>query len=204
MHLSGVPASPIVLTDGRGNGLTLQAVDDPSAERLASRTAASLGGVCAAALFCMRAGVAQDATISGSLSHALALGAGAAQPGVPLLAEGRITTIERGIQRGVLNGWLTVRGTGSDAGRELRVEIQNEYLLAIEDGELRATVPDIISVLALDKGDPISTESLRQCDRVSVVALPAPDIWTTDEGLRMVGPAAFGYDVPYASPRAAA
>jgi DUF917 family protein len=65
-------------------------------------------------------------------------------------------------------------------------------------------VPDIIAVLELDTWEPLSTERLRQRDRVTVVALPAPDLWTTEAGLRLAGPAAFGYDVPYASPKAAA
>ncbi|MEA2481783.1 MAG: uncharacterized protein QOJ07_3705 [Thermoleophilaceae bacterium] len=204
MRLAGVPASPVALTDGRGNGIVLHAVDDLSAERLAERTAVSLGGVCAVALYVMSTAVARTATIQGSLSHALAVGEGSADAPATLLAEGRVTAIERGIDDGILSGWVTVRGTGDDARRELRLETQNEYLLAIEDGELLATVPDIISVLALETGDPVPTEDLRLRERVAVVAAPAPGVWTTRAGLRVAGPAAFGYDVPYASPKTAA
>jgi DUF917 family protein len=204
MHLARVTASPIVLTDGRGNDVVLHTLDDLAAERLASRTAATLGGVCAAALYCMRAEVARTATIPGSLSHALAIGVDSATPPAVLLAEGRVTAIERRVERGVATGSATVRGTGSEARRELRLEIQNGYLLAIEDGELLATVPDIISVLALETGEPLSTERLQRRERVAVVASAAPDVWTTDAGLSVAGPGAFGYDVTYAPPGAGA
>jgi hypothetical protein len=90
-----------------------------------------------------------------------------------------------------------VLGSGADYARELRLELQDEFLLAIEDGEVRAAVPDIISVLALETGIPLSTERLQYGERVTVVGLPVPPGWTTEAGLRVAGPAAFGYDVPY-------
>ncbi|MEA2389598.1 MAG: uncharacterized protein QOG41_2371, partial [Thermoleophilaceae bacterium] len=67
-----------------------------------------------------------------------------------------------------------------------------------EDGELRAAVPDVISVLASDTGDPVATERLARGDRVAVLALPAPDVWRSEAGLSVSGPRAFGYDLDYA------
>ena len=63
MSLAGVRASPVVLTDGRGNIVGLQGVDDAWAEHLAGGAAASLGGVCAGALGCMTGAQARGACI---------------------------------------------------------------------------------------------------------------------------------------------
>jgi DUF917 family protein len=88
-----------------------------------------------------------------------------------------------------------VAGTGECDGRQLRLELQNEFLLAIEDGVVRAAVPDLISVLALDTADPVSTEQLAYGRRVAVLALPAPEVWRSEAGRSVSGPRAFGYDV---------
>src|SRR4051812_30280738 len=74
MHLAGLPASPVVLTDGRDNTLVIRAADNWCAERLARSSAASLGGVCAGALYSMSAEQAQGAVIRGSVRRALRLG----------------------------------------------------------------------------------------------------------------------------------
>ena len=58
MHLAGVRASPLILTDGRGNSVVIRAVDNHSAEHLARAGASVFGGVCAGALYCMTAAVA--------------------------------------------------------------------------------------------------------------------------------------------------
>jgi hypothetical protein len=73
--------------------------------------------------------------------------------------------------------------------------MQTEFLLALEDGEVRAAVPDVISVLTAGSGEPISIEDLGHGQRVAVVAAPAPAAWRSDRALALVGPEAFGYDV---------
>jgi DUF917 family protein len=213
MHLAGVPAGPMAMTDGRGNTLVLRAVDEGWAERLARGVAASLGGVCAGALYCMPAERARTATVAGSPARAVAIGQAVAgtrearrRPiaiadalGAAMLIEGRLVDVERRAGHGFVQGAATVQGAGRDAGRQLRLELQNEYLLALEDGEVRAAVPDLICVLAGDTGDPIATEGLRYGQNVAVIAARAPDIWLTGDALALVGPGAFGYEVEYAS-----
>jgi DUF917 family protein len=207
MHLADIPASPLVLTDGRGNAQVLYAADDGWAERLARSAAASMGGVCAGALYCMTAEGARGAVIEGSLSLALAVGEALAAREVDALGEavgavvliaGKVVHVERRADDGFVRGSATVQGTGHDAQRQLRLELQNEFLLAVEDGAVRAAVPDMISVLASDTGDPIATERLRGGERVVVIAAPAPAVWRSRAGLAVAGPRAFGYDVEYA------
>ena len=81
----------------------------------------------------------------------------------------------------------------------MTVEIlyQNEYLLARNGKEVIGTTPDILAILDSETGEAITSESLRYGLRVSLVSLPSPAIWTTVEGLELVGPHRFGYEVNF-------
>lgn len=209
MHLAGLPASPVVVTDGRGNTVVVHAVDDAWADRLASTAVAGAGGVCAGAAWCMPAGKAVGAAIGGSLSRALALGAAMegrdataaaaalAVLGVRTLLRGRVVHIERWAGEGVLQGAATLQGSGDDASRQLRLELRSAFLLAVEDGDVVAAVPDIISVLERETGEPVTAEQLPYGAEVVAVAIPAPDVWHSPAGLAASGPAAFGLPVGY-------
>ena len=50
------------------------------------------------------------------------------------------------------------RGIGADASRLLRIEIQNENLVVLEDGEVLASVPDLITVVDSQTADAVATE----------------------------------------------
>ena len=51
----------------------------------------------------------------------------------------------------------------------------------------------------VESGEAVGTETLRYGQRIAVVALPVPAILTTQRGLELVGPRAFGYDFDYRS-----
>jgi len=86
---------------------------------------------------------------------------------------------------------MTLVGFGD--GRQMDIAFQNENLIARLDGEVVATVPDLISLIQLDDGEPIGTESLRYGLRVAVLGMPAARELKTPRALEVVGPAAFGY-----------
>ncbi|MEU7057541.1 DUF917 domain-containing protein [Streptomyces sp. NPDC046197] len=209
MHLAGIAASPVVLTDGRDNVIVVNAAGNLDAERIARSCTATFGGTCAGALYPMTARSAAAATIRGSVSRALRIGemmrtrhggwpaALADETAGRVLIEGRVTEIQRRTGAGFSHGHAVVDGAGASAGRRLRLELQNEVLVALEDGEVLVTVPDIIAVLTLAEGRPVGTERLHYGQRVGVVVIPGPGVWRTEEGLRVVGPRSFGYDVDY-------
>lgn len=75
--------------------------------------------------------------------------------------------------------------------------------MAFRDGEIVATVPDLIIVLGQEGGEPIPAESIRYGFRVSVVGLPCDKRWRTKEGLALAGPREFGYDIDFVPVEAA-
>jgi DUF917 family protein len=204
MHLAGVAASPVVLTDSRSS-VVIAGADDACAGRLALGVAAGLGGVCATALCCMTVERAREAAIGGSVSRAVAVGRARAAGGRDAvrealgaisLIEGTVVDVERVTGGEMLQGSATVQADG-DVSRTLRLEFQSEYLLALEDGAVCASVPDVICVSSSDTGDPVAVEYARFGDRVEVMAWPGPEVWRSGAGLALSGPGAFGYEMDY-------
>jgi|TARA_B100001964_G_scaffold147042_1_gene161916 DUF917 family protein len=116
-----------------------------------------------------------------------------------LLFRGKITDIDRRATQGFLRGSATIDGLDDDTGSEFRLEFQNEFVIGFRDGVPAATVPEIICVMDTLSGEAIGTETLRYGQRVSVIALTAAPILTSERGLLNVGPRAFGYDMEFRS-----
>jgi len=84
----------------------------------------------------------------------------------------------------------------------LLVEFENENLSATlrEPGKADKTLavcPDLITFLDKANGAPLGISDYKYGLRVNVIALRAPPIWTSERGLEMGGPQAFGLDVVY-------
>jgi hypothetical protein len=152
---------------------------------------------------------ARGATVRGTFSLAIrigeALNSAVGDPiealvgvtgGFPLCS-GKVTDVERRTTKGFVRGSAVIEGLGDDAGRLLRLEIQNENLVVLEQGRVLASVPDLISVLDTETADAVATERLRYGQRVTVIAMPCDPVWRSPLGLQMAGPRAFGYDFDY-------
>jgi hypothetical protein len=86
------------------------------------------------------------------------------------------------------------------AGTAVELDFRNEWLVARLDGTPVATVPHLICLLDTVSGEAVGTETARYGQRVSLIVLPAPEVFTTAEGLRFVGPAGFGHDLDVIDP----
>ena len=119
-----------------------------------------------------------------------------AYPG-KLLFEGKITDLSRTTTDGFARGYVTINGTNNFSENELKIEFQNENLIAYINDKIECMVPDLICIIDTETGEPITTELLRYGFRVSVLALPAPENLCTKKALEVVGPKGFGYDFDY-------
>jgi DUF917 family protein len=79
----------------------------------------------------------------------------------------------------------------------MEIQFKNEYIVARENGDLVAVVPDLICILERDTATPISTEILKYGQRVVVFAISAPPEICTSEALKVFGPAEFGLKEEY-------
>jgi DUF917 family protein len=115
------------------------------------------------------------------------------------LFRGKVKDVKRRTTEGFLRGFAEIEGLDSDRGHLFRLEFQNEFAIGALDGEVQATVPEILTVLDSVSGEAVGTETLRYGQRVTVAVLPAPPLLTTERGLSLVGPRAFGYDLDHRS-----
>lgn len=207
-NLMQISAAPAFLADGMGNVVMVQAADASTLERIARHVTMSMGSSCAAAIYLMDGIQAKRAVIPGTLSQAIALGRFIAEARVRsadpiialvengkgrLLGQGTLVDINQSIKNGFLEGTVKILSSQGI----IEVLYQNEYLLARQEDRVLATTPDILMLFESESATPITSDSLRYGQRVALVGLPAPDLWKSPEGLALVGPRFFGYDVEY-------
>lgn len=208
MNVAGVPCEWAVLSDVVGNVSVMKTIDLHWLERHARALTVSSGSICIGAHYPLTAETARGAVVEGTVSASIRVGhallsasepvaAVAAELNAVVLLTGKITDLDRRTVGGFARGSVTIAGTGPDRGRLQRLELQNENLLVLEDGEVLVSVPDLVTIVDAETGHAITTEMLRFGQRVSVLAWACDPIWRTPRGLELAGPRAFGYDLPY-------
>jgi DUF917 family protein len=210
MHLAGISPSPAVMTDERGNVLVFRTITGDWMERLERAAAVEFGGSASTTEYTLTVAEARrGGIVPNTVSLAIRIGRAVADaersPVDALLTDisgyrlisGKISDVERRTTSGFVRGSVLVEGLGDDAGRLVRLELQNENLIALERGRVLASVPDLICVLDSETADAIVTERVRYGQRVTVIAFACDPIWRTGKGIAAVGPRAFGYDFDY-------
>lgn len=205
--IRGQPATPTCLCDVRGRTVvyTAEMISNPQQLEANLRQECIKMGLRGALCFPPLTGEqVQHYSIHHSLSRAWLLGrakfthpteairaVAEAGQGRILVNDGKVVGVERYTTTGFARGHVKIE----TARRLLTVDFQNENLIArFDDGEVLASVPDLITLVEQDSGEPLSTETVKYGCRVSVLLLPAPDAMTTEEALKHVGPKAFGYE----------
>uniref|UniRef100_A0A7C5TGN8 DUF917 domain-containing protein n=1 Tax=Ignisphaera aggregans TaxID=334771 RepID=A0A7C5TGN8_9CREN len=211
-HLIGVKATPMVLSDERGNSVVLDTIDNFWAEKIARAITIKFGGSAYIAIYAMSGRDYRRGVVRGTPTLALELGRTireAKKRGTNvfdaildivkgfMLFRGKIVDVARFNLGGFARGEVAIEGFDEFKNSKMVIRFQNENLVAIKDGEIIATTPDIISILDLETAKPITTERLRYGLRVTVIGIPCDEKWRTEEGIKTVGPRYFGYDVDY-------
>ena len=211
----GVAPTPGALADARGHEVIFDKIADPvTLERYARAVTIQMGGAAGYAFPPMTADDVRRTAIQGTISLAIEIGravrsarANHADPveavlsvaGGQWLFSGKIVDVERRLLGGFARGVVEIEGSGAESGRSVRIDFQNENLIARKDDDkILAVVPDLICLVDQDSAEPITTEILRYGLRVTVLGIPAPGMLKTPEALAVVGPEAFGYmGVPF-------
>ena len=212
--LGGMSASPMALTDEKGNCVIFETITNKWTEELARSVTMSCGGAVSVALYPMSGkqlkeyGVKNIVTRSQKLGEAIRTVKNCTEDKTPeehflefsesyKLFKGKISDVLRET-RGAFNfGKVVLDGTGEYKGKKAYVEFQNENLLANVDGEILATVPDLICLVDAETFVPVTTDALKYGKRVYVVGLKCFEMWRSTEGIELVGPRYFGCDTDY-------
>lgn len=211
-YLDGISASPMVLADEKGNNLVMNTINNKWAERIARSATIDMGGSVMLAIYPMTKEQVQETAILNSLSLEEKIGATVKQAKenevAPVQAiirlldgfelfKGKIADINRATTEGFAKGTAKVIGVDDYLDETCLLHFQNEHLLATKGDEVLCVTPDLIAVLDTDTGTPITTEGIRYGARCTVIGIPANEKWRTEKGIETVGPAYFGYEVPY-------
>ncbi len=203
-HLHGISASPMTMADEKGNAVLLEAVDNYWVERLSRAVTVTMGGSAMIALYAMTGSQVKEAAVHGTISLAERLGRAVRDARIkkenPVrkimemlsgfeLFKGKIVDVKRRTVAGFARGEARFEGIDEYKGEELVIHFQNENLVAIRNGTIVASVPDLITVLEVETALPITT----------VLGIPCHQKWRTKKGLEIVGPKYFGYDIDYVS-----
>lgn len=213
LTLADIDATPMAIADEKHNTVFMRTQTNEWAEQFARSTSIEMGGSCMIACYPHSGEKLREGAILYSMSLAHDIGetlheaqTSDADPVSALLEltdgfalfEGKITDVQRRTEGGFAVGSATIDGLEEYEGRQLELEFQNEHLVAKDGaGEVLASVPDLITVLDGETGDPITTEGLRYGYRVQVIGIPCAPEWRTEAGLEIVGPSYFGYDIEY-------
>ena len=213
-HLAGLNPGTTVMIDHHGNEVITTPVNGPWGERIARAVTTEMGGSATMIDYMYGGDIVRDAVIPGTLtmaerigqlisgrgtegSDASTLDALVEELGAVRLFDGKIVDLERGFDAGFTRGHARLDGIGASKGSQFELRFQNEMLLALRDGELAAVTPDLICILDATTAHPITTETLRYGNRISVIGIPANDLWRTEIGIETAGPRYFGFDVDW-------
>lgn len=210
--LYGISATPFAIADEKGNSGILDTIDNRWTETFARSLTIEMGCSSFISLFVMTGKQAKEAVVAGTISYIEAIGRSIreahathadaietvreATNGI-VLWRGKIADIERRTETGFARGNATIVGLGEFEGRTLKIDFQNEFLIAQEGDRTLASTPDLITILDAETGLAITTESLRYGFRVAVLGLPCDSRWRTPAGIDLAGPRYFGYDIDY-------
>ncbi len=209
----GQPLSPSALTDATGNALVVtQATSAVQLENMMRAASITMGCHAMMSTPPMSGDFVRQYAIPRTVRQAWTLGRAVEtavkdkrdpieaiidQAAGTLLIKGKVIDVERRVVDGFVRGVIAIDGIANDRGRRLTIDVQNEYLVATEDGQQHAMVPDLICIVDLETGRSIGTEEQQYGLRVAVLVLPAPVLLTTPVALQSVGPKAFGYDFDF-------
>lgn len=212
--IGGMSATPMALTDEKGNSVIFETITNKWTEELARAVTMSCGGSVSVSLYPMTGAqmkaysVKNIVTRSQKLGEAIRTVKNCADDVTPeehflqfsegyKLFKGKIADVLRET-RGAFNfGKVMLEGIGECKGHQAYVEFQNENLTATVDGEILATTPDLICLVDTETFTPVTTDALKYGKRVLVIGLKCFEMWRTPAGIDLVGSRYFGCDTDY-------
>lgn len=210
--LEGISATPMALVDEKGNTLIIDAVDNRSAEMFARNATVQMGAGATMAFYPLQGDQVATALIPRTISMAYAIGEGLLRArsehrdpvaevarhldGAEIFS-GKIIDVLRRTTAGFVRGEAVIDGTGAWSGSTMSIDFQNEFLVARRNGEAVVSTPDLICVVDAQTAEPITAETLRYGQRITVIGAPCFDRWRSADGLAIVGPRYFGYEHEY-------
>ncbi|MFJ5763778.1 DUF917 domain-containing protein [Lysinibacillus sp. NPDC093210] len=211
-HLDGISATPMAITDEKGNIGIFETIDNKWTERLARTATVEMGASALVSLYpttgaqMKKSGVHHIITLSEKIGEIIASKNKEVNDKLQELLnlvsgfelfQGKIVDVIRETKGGFNLGKMNLEGIDANKDEQMKVHFQNENLLAEKNEQVVAMTPDLICLVDYETLLPVTTESLKYGKRVRVIGLPANEKWRTAKGIETAGPKYFGYDYDY-------
>jgi DUF917 family protein len=207
-HLGGIPISPLGLSNEGGITAVLRAEDPYDMERVARAIASELGGVAAIACYAMQGRdmkrlIIRDTTtlledIGATIRETRRTGGDivatlAEKLDGYILGRGSVSSLQSETRGGFDFGWVHVEGE-----LPIRVAFQNENMVAWRNGEVLATVPDLICALD-NEGTPMTNADIRKGMGIAYLGIAADPAFRTPDAVALFskGLDALDYHEPF-------
>lgn len=213
-NVYGVSCTPVTITDEHHNTLVIETSTAKRAEDLVRVSSIEMGCSVMMSSYPMTGKDIKKFGVHGTLTMALEIGR-AIRRGrvesdpvdalldylkttpyynqVKVIFDGKVTDILRETNQGFALGvckFISIDNTED----EFEIRFKNEYLIATQDGQLKAIVPDLICIVDRETAEPIPVEALKYGQRVKIIGVSAAPIMRAPESLKVFGPRNFGLD----------
>lgn len=213
-NLLGMKMIPLVLADEKGNVIKIDAINYEWGEKFCRSVSMVMGGTATLAVSTLSGKDIKDYTAHGTLLKAQLIGRAAREAREKLndpieaIASnmngktfyiGKIVDVERKLVDGFIRGSILIDGEELYFGKQMKIDFQNEYLVAYIDSVPIVTTPDLICVIERSTGEALPADVIRYGSKVAIITAIPDERWCTEQGLKIVGPKYFGYDCEYKS-----
>ncbi|MBL4894651.1 MAG: DUF917 domain-containing protein [Emcibacter sp.] len=215
--IGGISATPMALTNEHLDSIIIETKTSKKAEQFARVVTTEMGAASCISCYPMKGRQVKEYAVKETLSLAMGIGQSIQQgregmnPVDSLLAylrstpyynqckvlfDGKVTDLKREISHGWSVGHCFLEAIEGDQPH-MEIMFQNEYLVARQDGKIRAIVPDLICTVDRETGEPIPAEQIRYGQRIKVIGTSAAPIMRSPEALKIFGPRLFGIDADF-------
>jgi hypothetical protein len=114
-----------------------------------------------------------------------------------VIFRGRVVRKEWESRDGYMFGNTTIQGQGPDDGHILKIWLKNENHVTYRDEKEFVTSPDLITIIDARNGEAYTNTLLEEGMEIAVLGAPAEQKYRSAEGLALLGPRYFGFDIDY-------
>ena len=212
LSLYQVPITPMALADVWGNTVLVSQTENYSSAEKIARAMAVIGGGTTAVRCPMTGKRLKETILPGTVTKALKVGQALREateqghdpvPAVIQAAEGvelfrgTVSSYQWEDKGGFLWGDILIDGEKHYQGQILRVWLKNENEISWLNDKPYVMTPDLLCIIDAVSGKPITNSQMQEGLRLVVFGVPASPVFRTPEGLKLVGPEHFGYDLQY-------
>jgi len=214
-HFNGLDAAPAIVANEFGECFICENMfDDQRAEHIVRALAMVSRNDVSVIDHAMELRQVSDSVIKGTISKALELGAAfraAIEDGSDtasviartgsgeVVFRGEVSHAEYRDDAGFTMGEIRIQGKQDFTNSEYKIGVKNENLVSWQNGEIHATIPDLIIIVDLESGTPLTNPNVTPGMNCAVVVLPPPREFLTDKALSVFGPSYLGLETPYRS-----